>query len=162
MPPRAFYNIDEFDYEKPLYGIEEIRKLNPQRFEMEQLTGVVHIDEENDGIVGFLDLADDEFWVKGHMPGFPLMPGVMMCEAAAQLASFYAVKHELLGGDFVGFGGLNNVQFRKSVLPGSRFILAMVAKKIRYNRRAEFSFQGFVEGEMVVNGELNGIPIKKS
>jgi len=162
MPPRAFYDIENFDYDNPLYGVEEIRKTNPQRYEMEQLTGIVHIDEENTGIVGFKDLSNDEFWIRGHMPEFPLMPGVLMCEAAAQIASFYAVKENLLDGDFIGFGGINNVQFRKSVFPGNRLIIALQAKKIRPNRRAEFFFQGFVDGDMVVNGEIVGVPIKQN
>ena len=80
--------------------------VNPQRFAMEQLTAIVYIDPENHIVAGYKDVAADEFWVGGHMPGYPLMPGVMMCEAAAQLCSYYITTHGLTGGDFVGFGGL--------------------------------------------------------
>ena len=74
MPPRPLYDIPQYNYDKPLYSIDEIRKVNPQRHEMEQLTAIVHVDRENDGIVGFKDISDNEFWCTGHMPGFPLMP----------------------------------------------------------------------------------------
>ena len=49
--------------------------------------------------VGYKDLGPDEFWVRGHMPGMPLMPGVIMCEAAAQLASYYSHKYKLMARD---------------------------------------------------------------
>ena len=119
MPPQAFYDISQFDYDKPLFDLREIQKVNPQRHEMEQLTGIVYVDRENDGLVGFKDVTDDEFWVRGHMPGFPLMPGVILCECAAQLAGFYAQKYDVLGaGDFLGFGGMTDVRFRGPCLSG--------------------------------------------
>lgn len=162
MPPQALYEIDTFDFEKPLYGIDEIRAVNPQRFEMEQLSGVVHVDREGHGIVGFKDVTDDEFWCRGHMPGYPLMPGVMQCEAAAQLANFYARKFKMLGGDFLGFGGMDSVRFRAPVYPGSRLDLLAKVIRLRAPRRAEFAIQGFVGGTMVFSGEMIGVAISKS
>lgn len=159
MPPRSLYNLDDFDFDHPLYTLDDIRRVNPQRHEMEQLTGVVHIDRENDGIVGFKDVSDKEFWIQGHMPGFPLMPGVILCEAAAQLAGFYARKFDLLGGDYLGFGGMNEVRFRSPVFPGCRLVLMARCTKIRPHRRAEFEFQGYVGDRMVFSGEMIGVPI---
>ena len=54
---------------------------------MEHLNGVNYYDH-NGKIVGYKDVREDEFWVEGHIPGRPLLPGVIMIEAAAQLASF--------------------------------------------------------------------------
>ena len=70
--------------------IDEIRRCNQQRYEMEMLTAVVHIDPATGLIVGYKDVGESEFWVRGHMPSRPLMPGVLMCEVAAQLCSFAA------------------------------------------------------------------------
>ncbi|QDU80542.1 3-hydroxyacyl-[acyl-carrier-protein] dehydratase FabZ [Polystyrenella longa] len=161
MPPRALYDIENFNYDKPLFDLQAIRRVNPQRHEMEQLTGIVYVDEENHGVVGFKDVTDKEFWTTGHMPGFPLMPGVILCEAAAQLAGFYAQKYGLLGGDYVGFGGMNEVRFRSPVLPNCRLVIAARAGKIRANRRAEFEFQGFVNKKMVFSGSMIGVPINR-
>ena len=67
--------------------------------------------------------APDEFWVRGHMPGFPLLPGVLMCEAAAQLGAYYLCAYRPFDGDFLGFGGMDNVRFRGKVSPGDRLVL---------------------------------------
>ena len=74
---------------------------------MEQLTAIVFDDNERGIIVGYKDLAEDEFWTRGHMPGMPLMPGIVMCEAAAQLCTYHVQKHDLLGAEMLGFGGLD-------------------------------------------------------
>jgi 3-hydroxyacyl-[acyl-carrier-protein] dehydratase len=164
MRPQAIFDLDELNlnFDKPLYGIEEIRSVNPQRFEMEQLTGVVHVDEEGQRLIGFKDVTEDEFWIRGHMPGFPLMPGVIMCECAAQLGGFYARKFDLLKGDFLGFGGMDGVRFRAPVLVGSRLVLmARVASVRAGGRRIEFEFQGYVEGQLVFSGTTIGVPIQK-
>ena len=108
MPPQTLYDFNSFDENKPIFTLEEIREINPQRFEMEQLSGILHIDRVEHGIIGYKDVTPNEFWVRGHMPDFPLMPGVVLCECAAQLAGFYARKFKLLGGDFLGFGGMED------------------------------------------------------
>lgn len=161
MPPPVLYDVSQFDYDNPMFTLQDIRRVNPQRHEMEQLTAIVHIDRENNGCVGYKDITEKEFWVTGHMPGFSLMPGVMLCECAAQLAGFYARKYEIIGGDYLGFGGMDNVRFRKPVFPGCRLVVAVQVTKIRPKRRAEFEFQGFVDNRMVFSGEMIGVPITR-
>lgn len=159
MPPPLLLDPALFDLNRPQYDIHEIRKVNPQRGDMEHLTAVVHVDEETRTLIGYKDVTDREFWAAGHMPGFPLMPGVIMCEAIAQLAGFFARKWKLLGGDFVGFGGMNEVRFRAPVFPNSRLILIAKVTSVKAGRRAEFDFQGLVEDKIVFNGSMIGVPI---
>jgi len=159
MPPPPLCDFRQFDFDHPMLTLDDIRRVNPQRHEMEQLTGIVHIDNENQIIVGYKDVTDKEFWVTGHMPGFPLMPGVIICECVAQLASYYAKRFDILQGDYLGFGGINEVRFRGPVFPGSRLVLMAHVVKIRPKRRVEFEIQGFVDDRMVFSGEMIGVPI---
>ena len=161
MPPQTIFSLDTIDFDRPLFTIEEIRKVNPQRFEMEQLTAILSVDRENNGVVGYKDITPNEFWVRGHMPEFPLMPGVVLCECAAQLAGFYARKYELLAGDFLGFGGMEEVRFRSPVFVGDRLLIMAKLTKLRPGRRAEFAFQGFVKEKMVFSGVMIGVPIHR-
>jgi len=139
--------------------IDEIRRYNPQRFEMEQLTAVVYANEEDFSCVGYKDVAHDEFWVRGHMPGMPLMPGVVILEAIAQLCSFVTQRYDLLGADIVGSGGLEDVRFRDSVLPGDRLIVMCRLSKVRRGRMIVCDFQGVVKDKIVAEGILKGVPI---
>ena len=151
--------LSKLDFENPIADIDAIRKMNPQRFEMEQLTAIVYEDNENKVCVGYKDVSSNEFWVRGHMPGMPLMPGVIMLEAAAQLCSYYVQKHDLLGSPMVGFGGLEDVRFRDPVLPGSRLILMCELVKLRRGRMLVSRFQGVVGESLAVEGIIKGIPI---
>lgn len=156
MPPAPLVDPASIDDSKVLLDLEQIRQVNPQRFEMEQLTAIVSIDEANKIIVGYKDVMPDEFWVRGHMPGYPLLPGVLMCEAAAQLASCYCVGTHLIKEGFVGFGGMEDVRFRGQVRPGDRLLL--IGKGVRLHRRQTiFEVQGFVDGNMVFHGRMIGV-----
>lgn len=148
-----------FDLNRPLAGIEEIRQFNPQRFEMEQLTAIVYVDPKSFTCVGYKDVTASDFWVRGHMPGIPLMPGVIMLEAIAQLCSYVSQKYDLLGAEMVGFGGLENVRFRDLVLPGDRLVVMCALDKVRRGRMVICRFQGIVKETIVVEGTLKGIPI---
>ncbi len=160
MPPQAHFDLASLDTTRVLADKEALRRVLPQRFEMEQLDAIVHLDPEATLIIGYKDVRHDEFWVRGHMPGYPLMPGVLMCEAAAQLVSYYVISQNIMAGDFLGFGGLENVRFRSPVHPGSRLIL--VGKALRINRRqCTFNVQGFVGSTMVFEGDIMGVPLQR-
>jgi 3-hydroxyacyl-[acyl-carrier-protein] dehydratase len=152
-------DLSKIDFSRPIAGPEEIRKYNPQRFEMEQLTAVVYTNQEDVSCVGYKDVTDKEFWVRGHMPGLPLMPGVVILESIAQLCSFVTQKYDLLGADIVGFGGLEEVRFRDSVLPGDRLIVMCRMSKVRRGRMIVCDFQAVVKDKIVAEGILKGVPI---
>jgi 3-hydroxyacyl-[acyl-carrier-protein] dehydratase len=160
MPPELHLNPVEIDLNRVVVDRAELRATNPQRFEMEQLDAIVFIDREQHLVVGYKDVRADEFWVRGHMPNYPLLPGVLMCEAAAQLSSYYVVTQGLLQGDFVGFGGMENVRFRGVVRPGDRLVL--VGKGLRVHRRQTiFNVQGFVGSTMVFHADIIGVPLNR-
>jgi 3-hydroxyacyl-[acyl-carrier-protein] dehydratase len=148
-----------FVTEKVAVSKEAILELNAQRDEFEQLDRLISIDLEEGLAVGIKTQKPDEFWTRGHIPGRPIMPGVLMIEMAAQISSvIYHLKFETGGKKFFGFGGVNNVKFRGSVEPGCDLLMVVKAKKLR-SRMAIFESQGFVDGKMVFEGEVTGIVI---
>jgi 3-hydroxyacyl-[acyl-carrier-protein] dehydratase len=153
------FDISTIDFDTLTADIEAIRKCNPQRFEMEQLTAIVHEDTDAGVCVGYKDVTTDEFWVRGHMPNMPLMPGVVMLECAAQLCSYFVQRHDLLGAAMVGFGGLEDVRFRDPVVPGDRLIFICKLLKCRRGRMIISRFEGVVGENIVVEGKIKGIPI---
>lgn len=150
-------DFSEYDVHHVIADIEEIRRFNPQRFEMEQLTAICFEDSDRGVCVGYKDLSQNDFWTRGHMPGMPLMPGVIMCEAAAQLSSYYARRFNLMGG-IVGFGGLEEVRFRGVVRPGDRFVIVVRLLKLRRSIMT-CEFQCFVQQNLVCEGILKGVAL---
>ena len=158
MPPELHFDPAKVDYQQVLADRAAIRAVNPQRFDMEQLDAVVYLDPQAQIIVGFKDVRDDEFWVAGHMPDYPLLPGILMCEASAQLCSYYSTTQGIVHGDFLGFGGMDNVRFRGQVRPGDRLVL--IGKGLKFHRRQiVFNVQGFVAGTMVFHGDIIGMSL---
>lgn len=152
-------DFSEYDVNHVVADIEQIRRYNLQRYEMEQLTAICHVDSERKICAGYKDVTLNEFWVRGHMPKAPLMPGVIICEVAAQLASYFVQKFDLLGAKVVGFGGLEEVKFRGGVLPGDRLVMVVQLLKVRRGAMIVCRFEGFVKEAMVVQGQLKGIPL---
>ena len=158
MPPVALIDPTTIDTSRILVDQAGIRRGNPQRFEMEQLTAIVDLNLDLKRIVGYKDVRDDEFWVRGHMPDYPLMPGVLMCEAAAQLCSYFCHVIRLVEGGFIGFGGMEDVRFRGQVRPGDRLLMVAQAQRV-HRRQTIFETQGFVETNMVYHGKIIGVPL---
>lgn len=144
MPPKLIFDIAGLDLDRMLFDQEAIRLNNPQRGEMEHLNAIVHAAPEHGQIIGYKDVRADEFWVPGHIPGRPILPGVIMIEAGAQLASFYTRQFVGWKG-FIGFGGLEDCKFRMQVTPGQRLYLLGLKKWERHGR-IYCAIQGLVAG----------------
>ena len=162
MPPPLLFDLSQIDLEaKPVFNKEAIFKVNPQQFEMQQLDGVLWYDKEKALILGYKDVTDKEFWVRGHIPGRPLMPGVIMVESAAQLASFF-IKQIYQEQGFIGFSGIESAKFRSIIEPGKRlYLLGHITK---YKKRKNTSHvttrvQGVVDGALVFEASVTGTRI---
>ena len=158
MPPTPLIDLAIIDTSRVLYDLEDLRRGNPQRFEMEHVSAIVHLDRDALVIVGYKDVRPDEFWVRGHMPGHPSMPGVLMCEAAAQLCGFFCHLIDIISDGFLGFGGMEHVRFRGPVKPEDRLMLVGKGEKVR-RRQTVFDVQGFVDAHLVFYGRIMGVPL---
>jgi 3-hydroxyacyl-[acyl-carrier-protein] dehydratase len=159
MASQPILDLATVDLEKVAVSKEEILELNAQREEFEQVDRLISLDLEEGIAVGIKKQTPEEFWTRGHIPGRPIMPGVLMIEMAAQISSvMYHLKFNTGGKKFFGFGGVNKVKFRGSVEPGCDFLMIVKAKTLR-SRIAVFEAQGFVDSKMVFEGEVTGIVI---
>jgi 3-hydroxyacyl-[acyl-carrier-protein] dehydratase len=160
MPPPLLFDLSQIDLTaKPVFDKEAICKVNPQRFEMQQIDGILWYDKEKYQILGYKDVTDKEFWVRGHIPGRPLMPGVIMIEAAAQLSSFFT-KQVYQEKGFIGFAGIEGAKFRSLVEPGQRlYLLGHITKYKRRTRttHVETRVQGVVDGTMAFEAIVAGM-----
>ncbi len=155
MPPQYLFDLSTIDLDRVLHDKAFIQQIIPHRGEIEQLDAISYADDSLGRIAGYKDVRNDEFWVDGHIPGRPLFPGVLMIEAAAQLASVY-VKHFMQWPGFVGFGGVDKVRFRPSVEPGQRLHILLQKNWVRHGR-VGCSVQGLVKGTLVFDGEIIGV-----
>ncbi|NLX24043.1 MAG: beta-hydroxyacyl-ACP dehydratase [Phycisphaerae bacterium] len=157
MPALPFIDLNTLDLETLQFTREQVYAHLPHRFEFMQLDGVIHIDRDAQVAVGLREVREDEFWVRGHIPGRPLFPGVLMLETAAQMASF--LSQELQPESrFLGFGGLDNVKFRGAVIPPARMYVIEKVVELR-SRRTVCDAQGFVDGRMVFEARITGMPL---
>ena len=140
--PKPFIRPQDHPLDRVFMTQEEVMRRNPQRHEFLQVESILHCDLEQNLIVGHRRLRQDEFWVRGHLPGRPLFPGVLMCETLAQVASVHAHLELRLDEEvFMGFGALDRVRFRAAVEPPADLWVAgriMKASRIR----PYFSWEG--------------------
>lgn len=155
--PRALIDPKDYPLDRVQMPLAEILRRNPQRGHFLQIESVLHLDLGANLIVAHRKVRGDEFWVAGHLPGRPLMPGVMQCETMAQAASVHG--HLLLGlaeGDFLAGGGLDKVKFRASVPPPADLWIA--GRMVKYSMaRRSFVWQGqllFGDGRVVSEAEI--------
>ncbi len=153
------FDIANMSLDTVIAGPEEIRQFNPQRDQFEYLSGILHEDVERAACIGYHDVKESESWVSGHMPGMPIMPGVLICEAAAQLSSYFSQKFNLLDCKMVGLGGMTDVHFRGMVRPGDRLIVCVQRIKCSPRRMIVCRWQAFVRNDMVANGIIKGVPL---
>ncbi len=157
MPPKWLFDISDIDFNNVVFDTKEIEKINPQKYEMRQIDSIVHYAPEKKEIIALKEVKDDEFWVRGHIPGRPLYPGVLMIEAAAQMSSIAAIK-ETAESRFIGFGGIENVKFRQQVVPGDK--LYILGKFIKITpRKFVMAVQGIVNDKMAFEAQIIGMPL---
>ncbi len=157
MPPNLLFQYKDLDLSTVVFDRSTIGQVNPQAFEMSQLDGIIWHDLDQMMCLGFKDITDHEFWIRGHIPGRPIMPGVIMVESAAQLCSFFMKKIYGLTG-FIGFSGIESTKFRETVVPGDRLYLLGHIDKVR-SRQFSATVQGVVNDKMAFDTVISGMRV---
>ena len=103
--------------------------------------------EPGHGATGRWSLTGDEWFFSGHFPGRPTLPGVLMCEAIAQVGAYSVLADSRFAGKLPLFGGLDSARFRRQVLPGDT--LELIVELGRMSARA-----GKGAGRALVDGQV--------
>ena len=157
MPPAFLVDFASIDMNTVEFDRDAIAEVNPQSYEMSQLDAIVWHDLPKMLCVGYKDVTNSEFWIRGHIPGRPIMPGVIMVEAAAQLCSFFMKRIYGLTG-FIGFSGIDSTKFRDTVVPGQRLYLLGHIHKVR-SRQFSAEVQGVVDDKIVFDTVISGMKV---
>ena len=155
MPPPPVIDLGRVDHTQIVLTQAEIYERLPQRREFELLNGISLLDLEQKQIVAFADVAEGDWWARGHLPGRPLLPGVLMLEMAGQVSALITSLCGNVKG-FLGFGGVNDCRFREAVSPPARLTLLCVVTQFR-SRRVISKTQGLVDGRIVFEAEIIGV-----
>jgi 3-hydroxymyristoyl/3-hydroxydecanoyl-(acyl carrier protein) dehydratase len=147
--------LDEHPME---FGPDAISELNPHRFEMQLLSGVLTFQPQAGLIIGVKHVTSDEFWVRGYYPDNPVFPAVLMLEVAGQLCSFYWQKKHPVDKRTFALGEVKRARWYAEAATGDRLIV--IAKAIDLNRRkAEFDTAGFVHSKRLFDATLVGMAL---
>lgn len=103
--------------------------------------------------IGYLDVTEDMFWVPGHFPEYPVMPGVLIVEALAQAGAFALLSVEENRGKIAFFAGIDKVRFKRQVVPGET--LKLECRITRTKGPIGFGeAKASVDGQLACSGEL--------
>lgn len=131
----------------------DIMKMLPHRYPFLLVDRIVEF-EAGKKIVGVKNVTINEPFFQGHFPDHPIMPGVLILEAMAQVGGVYAIMAKQVGESQVPyFVGIDKAKFRRPVLPGDVLELEMILLGVRrgiYN----FSGRAVVAGKLVAEAEL--------
>jgi UDP-3-O-[3-hydroxymyristoyl] N-acetylglucosamine deacetylase/3-hydroxyacyl-[acyl-carrier-protein] dehydratase len=139
--------------ESAVYSVEDIMKVLPHRYPFLLVDRILEI-EEGKRIVGLKNVTINEPFFQGHFPGHPIMPGVLIVEAMAQVGGMLLMRTiEDPGSKVVYFMSLDNIKFRRPVKPGDQIRFELEVLQLR-GSICKMRGVGYVDGEVVAQADM--------
>lgn len=157
MPPPLLLPIGDMDLNRVEITRDELYRRLPHRHEFMLLGGVCHIDNANAKAIAFADISLSDWWVRGHVPGKPLLPGVLMLEMAGQASAVLAASCWNVPG-FIGFGGVDDCKFRDAISQPTRLYILIQGIEHR-PRRIVCLTQGVANGKLIFEAKITGMTL---
>jgi 3-hydroxyacyl-[acyl-carrier-protein] dehydratase len=138
---------------QPIFTLEDIQKILPHRYPFALVDRIIEY-VPGQRAVGIKNVTFNEPHFQGHFPGRPMMPGVLIVEAMAQVGGIVLRQlPEVEGGLFV-FAGIDKVRFRRPVVPGDQLVMTAELLAIKRRRFGKMQARAIVDGQRVAEGEL--------
>jgi UDP-3-O-[3-hydroxymyristoyl] N-acetylglucosamine deacetylase/3-hydroxyacyl-[acyl-carrier-protein] dehydratase len=138
--------------QKEELNTEEIMQILPHRYPFLLVDRIAYL-EKGKKAVGIKNVTANEHFFQGHFPGKPVMPGVLIVEAMAQVGGVLMLACEEHKGKLAYFMAANNIKFRRTVLPGDRLVIEVSSGKIR-SKTGSVITKAFVNEKIVAEAEL--------
>jgi 3-hydroxyacyl-[acyl-carrier-protein] dehydratase len=138
---------------KQIFTVEEIQQLLPHRYPFALVDRIIEY-VPGKKAVGIKNVTFNEPHFPGHIPNRPLMPGVLMVEAMAQVGGVILMQLPDMEGKFFAFAGIDKVRFRRPVTPGDQLIMTVELLSLKLNRIAKMQGKAEVDGQLAVQGEM--------
>jgi 3-hydroxyacyl-[acyl-carrier-protein] dehydratase len=135
-----------------MLGADEIEAIIPHRYPMLLVDRMVEIQAGRRG-VGIKNVTANEWFFEGHFPGNKVMPGVLIVEAMAQVAAVTLLKDADAGGKTPMFAGIENMKFRKPVVPGDQLSMEFTLEKLR-GPIGKGHVKATVDGKVAAEGDI--------
>ncbi|CAN1210406.1 3-hydroxyacyl-ACP dehydratase FabZ [Tumidithrix helvetica PCC 7403] len=133
--------------------IEEIQKLLPHRYPFLLVDRIIDYVPGHSAI-GIKNVTINEHFFQGHFPNRPIMPGVLIVEAMAQVGGIILTQMPGAEGKLSLFAGIDKVRFRRPVVPGDQLIMTAELLVIKRKRFGKMQARAEVNGQLVSEGEL--------
>jgi 3-hydroxyacyl-[acyl-carrier-protein] dehydratase len=138
---------------KQILTIEEIQQFLPHRYPFLLLDRIIE-NFPGERAVGLKNVTINEPFFQGHFPGRPIMPGVLIVEAMAQVGGVMLAQLPNMKGKLSLFAGIDKVRFRRPVVPGDQLILTVELLTIKQRRFGKVHGRAEVDGQLASEGEL--------
>lgn len=140
-------------------NIKEIMDIIPHRYPFLLIDKIVEF-EEGSLAVGLKNVTMNEPFFQGHFPGNPIMPGVLICEALAQVGAVVILSKPEFKNKLAVFTGINNFKFKHQVVPGETLRLEVELTKFR-SVMGKADVCAYVGDEVAAKGEISFALIDK-